>query len=412
MKFWRIVSAAIVLAAASSTAMAAEAWMGAWTAAPLRRNGTLTPLNNQTVRSFAIVAAGGDQVRVRISNEYGSRPLIIDAATVALANPDGSIVESSVRPLTFGGKPSIYAPQGAPVYSDPTPMKVAPSTRLAVSIHLPLETLPETYSHAYTWNVQVPPLDKAPAQISSAGDYTRAATLPGAVASQHLFISGIDVLSRTPSGVVAVLSSSRTVGQGVWPELLARRLSTARGVKARSVVNAAAIALPMVRPARGGTVGVGLAETGASRFNRDVLMVPGLTHVIIDDFVNDLGQIPPPELPATLETLQAGYLQLVARAHARGVKVIATTTMPYTGFQFMFGDVPFHSPEKERLRVALNQWVRTSGVFDGVIDLDAVMRDPADPSRLKPGMHLPDNLTPNEAGDKLIADSIDLKLFR
>lgn len=412
MKFWQLVGLAIAMAGASSSAGAAGSWMGAWTAAPLHRNGTLKPLKDQTVRSFAIIAAGGDQVRVRISNEYGSKPLIIDAATVAVANADGSVVEGSVRPLTFGGQRSIYAAQGAPVYSDPTPMKVAPFTRLAVSIHLPLETLPETYSQAYTWNVPVPPLETAPAQISSPGDFTRSAVLPGATASQILFLSAVDVLTPSPSGVVVVLSSSRTLGRNVWPELLARRLSTATGVKARSVVNASASALPMVRPARSGTVGAGLSETGASRFNRDVLMVPGVTHVIVDDFVNDLGQIPPPELPATLETLKAGYLQLVARARARGLKVFATTTMPYTGFEFMMGDVPFHSPEKEQLRVALNNWVRTSGAFDGVIDLDALMRDPADPSRLKPGLHLPDNLTPNEAGDRLIADSIDLKLFR
>lgn len=423
MKLSSILYAAFALAAVSP-AWAAETWTGSWTAPPTPAFGTLKPLSNQTVRAFVDISAGGDRLRIRVSNDYGTRALKIGAATVALARADGTLVEGALRPLTFGGVGSISVPIGAPVYSDPVSLNAPDFAHLAISLYLPEETLPET---TYRSLLDIPPaanfgrkfdettLAAAPAQVSSSGDFTRAATLPGAAPSSYLFVSAVDVAGAKPAGAVVVLGTSRNYGKGLWADILARRLAKGRGVAAKSVVNASGIAnaLSWSSPVGG--------AAGAARFNRDVLMVPGVTHVILADAINDIGmpgmgRPPPPGTPPgpipseilTLGALKQTYLQLVAQAHAHGVKVIAATTVPFNGFPLP----NFFNPEKETLRVALNEWIRSGGAFDGVLDFDALLRDPADPSRIKPGLHTADFEQANEAGEQLLAESIDLGLFR
>ena len=166
------------------------------------------------------------------------------------------------------------------------------------------------------------------------------------------------------------------------------------------------VANPLTRPYPGG------GEAGLARFDRDVLRLPGISHVVIADAINDIGQpggnvVAAAEMP-NLETLSAAYLQLAARAHQRGVKVVVATLMPFEGVPF----AGFYSPEKEKLRVALNEWIRGSKAFDGLIDLDALMRDPKQPSKFIDGLHTANNFGPNDAGERKIADAIDLKLFR
>lgn len=380
-----------------------KGWAAAWTAAPQPQVGPLKSLANQTVREYIRVSAGGGRVRVRFSNEYGTKPLAIGAASVGLVGADGAVQAGGLRKLTFGGAASIQIPIGAPAYSDPVDVKIPAFGTLAVSLYLPRETAPETY-HRPAGNQDNPGTAKPLAEVSGAGDFTSEAKIAGATPSPYLFLTRVDVLNPQSAGVAVVMGTTRTAGAGHWPQFLAERLN--RGGRLVSVVNASMVANPLTRPYAGG------GDAGLARFERDVLMVPGIKTVVIADAINDIGQpggqvVGAAEMPS-LETLTAAYLQLTARAKARGVKVIVATLMPFEGVPF----ANFYSADKEKLRVALNEWIRASKAFDGMIDLDAIMRDPAHPSRFLPDLHTANNFAPNDAGEHKIADAIDLKLFR
>ena len=392
---------------ASAQARAPAGWVGAWAAPPMAQpspaNAPLKALRNQTVRQRVKASVGGRQLRVTLSNAYGTKPLVIGAATIGRV-VGGQLDPASIRPLTFGGAAAVTIAPGAPALSDAVALELADGAEAAISLHLPAETVPETYHRA------LPAQDAAGAStgerileaaVSGEGDFTGQATMPGATASPRLFVARLDVLQPRAQGAVVVLGTTRTVGEGRWYDLLAQRLAPRR-----AVVNASMVANPLTRPYPGG------GDAGLARFDRDVLMVPGVSHVVIADSINDIGQpgtalVPVAELP-TLAALQAAYRQLVERAHARGVKVIAATVLPFEGVPFQ----GFYAPQKDQLRAALNQWIRTAGIFDGVIDMDAILRDPANPNRYAPGLHTANNFAPSEAGERKLADAIDVRLFR
>jgi lysophospholipase L1-like esterase len=399
--------AAAPLAAAAQARTASDGWIGAWEASPQAQPAPLKPLKNQTVRQRARVVIGGRRLRVVLSNAYGTRPLVIGAASVARL-VGGAVDPASIKRLTFGGAATITIPAGAPALSDPVDLPVEAMAELAVSLHLPQETLPETW-HRGTPAQDAPGAPPPEAVVSPPGDFTQAATIAGAAPGGRLFVSRIDVLQPQATGTVVVLGTTRTDGEGRWPDQLARRLQAAG--RRTAVINASMVANPLTRPYPGG------GEAGLARFDRDVLDVPGLTHVVVVDAINDIGQtgtmrdgqyLVRPEDSPTLDSLSAAYRQLVARAHARGVKLIAATLLPFEGVPF----AGFYSPEKEKLRSDLNQWIRTSGAFDGVIDLDAMLRDPAHPTKFTPGLVTANNFAPNEAGEKKLVEAIDLRLFR
>ena len=379
------------------------AWVAAWTAGPQQQVGTLKPIQNQTLRMYVPVAVGASKVRVRFSNEYGNKPLLIGAATIGLLGADGAIESSSLHKLTFANATTVQIPVGAPAYSDSIDLRAPASGSLAISIFLPRETMPETY-HRPVANQDNPGPLRPAAELVGPGDLTRELKVAGGAPSPYLFLTEVDVRSARVHGVVAVMGTTRTAGPGHWPDLLTARLRSAgRNV---AVVNASMVANPLTRPYPGG------GEAGLARFDRDVLRLPGISHVVIADAINDIGQpggnvVAAAEMP-NLETLSAAYLQLAARAHQRGVKVLVATLMPFEGVPF----AGFYSPEKEKLRVALNEWIRGSKAFDGLIDLDALMRDPKQPSKFIDGLHTANNFGPNDAGERKIADAIDLKLFR
>ncbi len=382
---------------------AEKGWLASWTAGPQQQTGTLKAMNNQTLRAYVPLTAGGTRVRVRLSNEYGTKPLLVGGATVGITGSDNSITPGTLHKLTFGGADTIQIPVGSPAYSDPVDLKIPAFATAAVSIFLPRETLPETY-HRLLANQDQPGTPKPIAELSAPGNFTNEPKLTGAAASPYLFLTRVDVLDPRAAGAIVVMGTTRTDGAGHWPEFLAARLN--KTGKPVSVLNASLVANPLLRPYPGG------GDAGLSRFDRDVLMMPGITHVVIADAINDIGQpggnvVGAAEMP-TIEHLQAAYLQLTARARARGVKVIAATLMPFEGVPFP----GFYSAEKEKLRVALNEWLRASKAFDGLIDLDAMMRDPAHTSKYLPDLHTANNFAPNDAGEHKIADALDLKLFR
>lgn len=401
--------ALIVAMSMAGPVLAAEPWVAAWQASPAAQPSPpaapLKPIEGQTLRQRLKPSLGGRKLRITLTNAYGGKALAVGAASIGRW-VDGKLDPATIRPLTFSGAASIAVPAGAPAVSDPVDLAVTPTDVLAISLYLPQPTLPETYHRP------IGAVDTAgttlgaagpEAVLSAKGDFTRAVELPAAAPSPRLFVSRLDVLATPASGAVVVLGTTRTEGEGRWPEILARRLSAAG--RPLSVVNASMVANPLTHPYPGG------GEAALARFDRDVLMDPGVRYVILADAINDIGQagrlLPDSTLP-TVEDLAAAYRQMVVRAHARDVKVIAATLLPFAGAPFP----GFYSPEKEALRGALNQWIRTSGAFDGVIDMDAIARDPADPLHYAKGLDAANHFAPSEAGEALIGEKIDLKLFR
>jgi lysophospholipase L1-like esterase len=252
--------------------------------------------------------------------------------------------------------------------------------------------------------------------VSAAGDFTAGAFTPAETVQARAFLSGVEVLTNA-AGVVVTLGDSITDGVGStaganrrWPDLLAERLAARRRGGRIGVVNHGISGNRVLND--------GAGASALARFDRDVLSVPGATHVIVFEGVNDLGfafgsfegplaamrSLFPAGMPATLETMIAGYRQLIARARAAGLEIYGATIAPYEG-------AAYFSAEGEAVRQAVNSWIRDSGEFDAVLDFDAVLRDPAQPARMKDGLHSGDFLHGSDAGYRAVADSIDLGLF-
>ncbi len=391
-----------------AAAVAAEPhWIGTWGASPFgfQAFGPVqapTPFADQTLRQKLRISVGGDELRIRLSNELGTTPLVIGAATVALASGDSMIDTGSMHELTFGGSRSITIPPGAPALSDPVTMPVADLTELAISIYLPEETAPATLHMGRT------------AYVAS-GDVTEASSLDGAqLTTNHVFLTGVYVRTTNDAAVVVTLGDSITDGTvstphtySSWPDQFAARVATGTAGRKIAVVNHGISGNQVLRD--------GAGTSALARFDRDVLSTPGLTHIVLLEGINDIGTggfafpgtnaEPPPE--RTAEELIAGYRQLIARAHANGVKIFGATLTPFEG-----SFAGYYSPAKDEVRIALNDWIRTSGEFDGVIDFEKATQDATNPRVMKAEYDSGDHLHPGDAGYKAMADSIDAGLFQ
>ncbi len=396
---------ALALAATNVQAAGAR-WIGTWAASPAPpmastpggAPGRVTPtFSNQTIVQVVRLSAGGQRLRVRFSNEYGARPLAVGKARVALIGPDGAIVAGSDRPLTFAGGRTATIPAGAPLLSDPVTLPTGPLARLRVSLYLPDEGATCTCHMSGSELVQVSP----------PGDYTERALPPAAGPAQfRAFLSGVEVETARPGPVIVAFGDSITDGylssvgaDRRWPDRLAERLATNYPGRAMAVANAG---IGGNRVLSDGAIGV-FGQSALTRFDRDVLAIPGATHIIMLEGVNDLGssKISPP----TAESLILGYRQIIDRGHAHGVKVIGATILPYEG-------AAYFSLPGEAARQALNAWIRAPGHFDGVIDFDAATRDPAKPTKMRADLQSGDWLHPNDAGYRVMGEAIDLALFR
>lgn len=407
---------AFLVLAAATTHAASTQWLTTWAASPLPVGPALGPapptptLDNQTVRQVLRLSAGGNRVRIRVTNEYGAKPLRIGAASIAQLDEQGQVVAGTQRVLKFAGQPGTLIPTAAPMVSDPVDLKLPPLSRVAVSLFFPENTGPCT-CHA---------VGAQEAWVSEAGDFTSAATFPPKqVLQSRLFLSGVEVETATGRGkVVAVLGDSISDGVGStpgtnrrWPDLLADRLNASKARLAWGVANHGISGNRVLDD--------GAGQSALARFDRDILATPGLTHVVVFEGVNDLGiswgamagamgerfRAMQPPVKATADRLIEGYRQLIARAHAHGLKIYGATIAPYEG-------AAYWSAEGESHRQRINAWIRTSGEFDGVLDFDAVLRDPAKPSQMAEGKHSGDHLHGSDAGYRAMADAIDLKLFR
>lgn len=361
---------------------------------------------NQTLRQIAHVSLGGERLRVRLSNTFGSAPLVIGAARVALQSDGAAIVPESDRALSFAGQASIVIPPGALVVSDPVELAVPSLANLAVSVFVPEATGPTTWHAIASQNTYV----------SEPGDFSAALELPTAATRQSWFwLSGVEVLAPREAFSVVALGDSITDGYPStldanrrWPDLLSARLNAEAGDAGPTgpgvgVLNQGVSGNRLLHDL--------LGQNASARFDRDVLAAPGVRHVIVMIGINDLGL--PGVLGLPSQVVQAsdivrGLTFLVERAHANDLRVYGATLGPFEGTTFP----GYFTPEGEAKRLAINAWIRDGGVFDAVIDFDAVLHDPDRPSQLLPELDSGDHLHPNDAGYAAMAAAIDLDLLR
>jgi lysophospholipase L1-like esterase len=400
-------------AGATSGGSTPDARAGTWAAVPTAvPAAALTTLEDQTVRHVVHTSTGGDQVQIRLTNEFGSAPLVIGEVHVALRAGDGAsttAVAGTDHRVTFGGRAGATVPAGAPLVSDPVRLTLRPATDLLISIYLP-ERTPVTTLAAFAFQDNV----------IAAGNVTAARSVtPTATVGQDLFLSGVSVRGRATA--IVTLGDSITNGANTqanlnhrWPDLLAARLRAAhldRGVLNLGVSGNRLLHDPNPPAGSGAEAyAVFFGQSGLRRFDRDVLAQPGARYLIVLLGVNDLGH-PGTTAPASevvsADDLIAGHRQLVARAHQGGLRAFGGTVLP-----FKDDTLGFYSEENERKRSALNHWIRTSGTYDGVVDFDAAMRDPADPLRLRPAYDSGDHLHPNDTGMAAMAAAVPLRFFR
>jgi lysophospholipase L1-like esterase len=388
-------------------------WVGTWAAAPTTiPPGPPTVLSGQTVRHVVHCSAGGDELRIRLTNEFGAKPLHIGAVHVARRAGTGAstaTVPGTDRRVTFSRRADVTVPAGAPLVSDPVPLHLPAGGDLTVSLYLPDRTPVTTVANfAFQENVV------------AAGDVTAARTVtPVRTITQYLFLSGVEV--RTAGATVVALGDSITNGANTqnnlnhrWPDLLAARLRAAglhRGVANVGISGNRLLHDP--NPPAGSPAEAYAAYFGHSalrRFDRDVLAQPGARYLIVLLGVNDLGH-PGTSAPVSevvsADDIIAGHRQLIARAHVAGLRAFGGTILP-----FKDDTLGFYSPENERKRAAVNHWIRHSHEYDGVVDFDAAMRDPADPLRLNPAYDSGDHLHPNDAGMAVMAGAVPLRYLR
>jgi lysophospholipase L1-like esterase len=396
-------------------AVAQAHWVATWTASPEPAepapNRPILNLQDQTVRERVRISVGGSQIRIRLSNEFGSSPLIVGSVTVGVPNDAASVVRGSIRTVTFGGNTSIAIPPGAPALSDAVAFSAAYGSEISISLYFPKRILTPTW-HA---------LALKRATVSPKGDYSHELEIQGGTeSSSSILLSAVLVPAQPSHRLIVAFGDSVIDGDGStpdadrnWPSDLIRRLGKTPKNSKWAVVNEGIAGNRLLDD---GPI-ASLGKSALARFDRDALSVPGVTHIVLLEGINDLSfpgakldemSLADPGDLRTAEDLIGAYHQLIARAHARGIKVIGSTLTPCEGVA-----IPgYYSDAKDAIRRAVNQWIKNSRAFDGVIDFDAVLRDPDHSSRLLPRFASEDHLHPNDAGYQAMADAIDLALFQ
>ena len=365
---------------------------------------SMVHFNNQTIRQVVHTSIGGSKVRVAVSNTFGTSPLAIGAAQIALRDKDASIVAQSNKVLTFNGRASPTIPAEATYLSDPVDMKVPEFGDLVIDLYIPGNTKdmksPIT-THPASWQTEY---------VSVPGNHTGAVSFPvettthyrrgdGQVSATSFFLARVEVLA--PGSVIGLVTLGDSITDGTaagldkhqrWPDVLARRLSRA-GVR---------VALMNVGIG-GNRILDGGSPSALSRLDRDVLSQPGATHVIFFEGINDIGGAREKPSPSA-EDLVAAHQQIIDRVHTRGLKIFGATVTPFDG-------AAYFAPEGEAKRQALNMWIRTSKAYDGVVDFDAATRDPRHPSKARPEFDPGDHLHMTPAGYEAMGNAVDLSLF-
>jgi lysophospholipase L1-like esterase len=362
---------------------------------------------NQTLRQIVHTSIGGSKARLVLSNAYGTAPVTIGAAHIALRDSQGAIRATSGGTLTFSGKPTMTIPANAVIYSDPVDLIVPPMSDLAIDLYLPGTTNTPATLTLHGGALQT-------SYVSETGNYVGKTTMPEAGRTQSWFLlSRVDVAAADAAGAIVAFGDSITDGSrstpdtnSRWPDVLARRLLS-QGIK-MGVLNAGIggnrVLSEGAVPAGVDTRAVGAGINALARFEHHVLSLPGVTHVIVLEGINDIGNAGQNPTP-TAEDLIAAHKQLIAQAHARGLKIAGATLTPFWG-------AAYYTEVGEAKRQALNEWIRTSRAYDGVVDFDKATRDPDNPKKFLERYDSCDYLHPSDAGYKAMGDAIDLGLFR
>jgi lysophospholipase L1-like esterase len=403
----------VLLLWAASSSHAQTRWVGTWAAAqqlPEPRNALAADdLRDATLRQIVRLSIGGAELRVYISNRFGHAPLRFSSVHIAkpVSAASAKIVPGSDKALTFSGNLDVTVPAGADYVSDPISFPMAALSDLAITLHIddpPSEQTGHPGSRATSYLVH--------------GDQVSAADLPDAKKVEHwYFIAGIDVdiavavPASPPAAAIVTLGDSITDGHGAttdannrWPDVLANRLQASAATRSLAVLNQGIGGNRLLLD--------GLGPNALARFDHDVLAQAGVRYLIVLEGVNDLGtlvrdaEVPQAEHEALVHRVIAAYEQIITRARALGIQVIGATILPYTGSTY------YHpGPSSEADRQTINQWIRTPGHFDAVVDFDKITRDPEHPNQLLPAFDSGDHLHPSPAGYAAMAGAVPLSLF-
>jgi lysophospholipase L1-like esterase len=385
--------------AADGFAARAPYWVGAWGASPQLTTGdlfgTAPGFSNQTIRQIVRISTGGALFRVRLSNEYGAQAVQIGDAHVAISAGAAAIKPGTDRALTFSGSPSFTIPPGGAVLSDPVSLLAPSLTSLAVSLYLPQATGPATWHFDGRQTAYIVTGDAAGAADVGAG---------AATTTSRFFLTGIEAASFEPKSAVVTFGDSITDGTNSttdadhrWPDFLAARLAASHDDDT-GVVDEGIAGNRLLHDIIG--------PNALARFDRDVLATPGVRFMTVLLGINDIGFASFFTTQAvTAGDIIAAHRQLIARAHSRGIRAYGATLTPFKG-------AGYYSVAGEVARQAVNTWIRTSGEYDAVIDFEAAVRDPADPSQILAAFNSGDHLHPNDAGYQAMANAIDLRLFK
>ncbi|HQH56595.1 MAG TPA: SGNH/GDSL hydrolase family protein [Candidatus Marinimicrobia bacterium] len=368
-------------------------WVGTWSTAPqlveTNNNPPSPGLSNNTLRQIVRVSIGGDTLRLRFSNEFSTKPVTMNSVHIAISTGGGTIDTATDKSLFFNGSPNVTMEAGKAVTSDPFQFTLPPRADIAITIYFGA-TSPDVTGH---------PGSRTTSYLLTGNAVTRA-DCAGAVTTDHWYvINTIDVKAPDSAAAVVILGNSITDGRGSgtnkqnrWPDELARRFQENPATRLVAVLNQGI----------GGNcvLSGGLGPTALSRFERDVLNQSGVRWLIIFEGINDIGN----GTPGVGNQLIDAYKQMIVNAHSRGIFVYGATLLPMKGSFY-------YSTAREAERQIVNDWIRTSGFFDGVIDLDRALRNPADTLSLLPEADSGDHLHPSEFGHRLIAEAVDLNLF-
>lgn len=389
---------AALLAPASTTSSASahtSRWTGTWATAVQRpmgetwqgKNWSLDGFANTSLRQVVRISAGGSQLRIRVSNRYGTGTLRLTGATVAKAGSGASTVAGTTRNLTFRNRGSIAVPAGQDAVSDATPLRTTALERLTVTLYFATPTGPATFHES-----------AAATSYRASGDHRSDSGAGAFTEESHAsyFLTGVDVAGTSTRSAVVAFGDSITDGisstpnaDNRYPDQLAERL--AAGGRRLSVVNAGLSGNRLLEDSDC------CGDSALSRFRHDVLAQPAVRTVIVSQGLNDLGFNP----EVTGAQLIAGHRRLIDAAHQHGVRIVGGTITPMKGSML-------DSAHGELVRQQVNQWIRSSGEYDAVVDFDAVLADPAAPTALRPAYDAGDALHPNDAGLAAMAAAIDL----
>ena len=396
-----LVLAALGLGATASQGAIQTSWVPSWTASlyQVEPDAHLPDeqLTDATLRQAVRISTGGRRIRIVLSNVAGNQPLAISGIHVALSGAPGtaSIQPQSDREVLFGMRPSVVVPAGGKAISDAVDMRVQPLARLSISLHFvasPDQQTGHLRSLSTSWITH--------------GDQLGAVTLSSAASLEHWYqVAVVQVEAPDPRLIVAlgdsITDGSRSTPNGNerWPDLLAERLQKSTATRRWAVANQGLAGNRLLAYGRG--------PSALARFDQDVLSQPHARTVVLLEGINDLGQFAqttprPGSRRAFVRQIVGAYRQLISRAHAHGLRIVGATLLPYSGSDY------HPTPLDERDRLAINDWIRVPGHFDAVIDWDAVMRDPHDPSRLEPALDSGDHIHPSPAGYRVMTDAIPI----